>query len=130
MVKGAKGRFAASHRIEAPDSPLRPAPAAVHSTPMPKPFDAALKHLIDAFAGDWLAWLRPRLGVPADAAFDALDADLGTVSPQADKLFRFRDPALGLAHLELQAGPDPSLPGRLLVYNVLAEYRHAGPVHS
>ena len=63
---------------------------------MAKPYDATLKQLIDAYAADWLAWLRPRLGVPADAAFEALDADLGTVSPQADKLFRFTDPALGL----------------------------------
>src|SRR5438067_4167518 len=97
---------------------------------MSKPFDATLKQLVDAYAADWLAWLRPRLGVPADAAFEALDADLGTVSPQADKLFRFADRALGLVHLELQAGSESGLPDRVLLYNVLAHHRYGGPVHS
>lgn len=97
---------------------------------MPKPYDATIKQLIDAYAPDWLRWLRPRLGLPPDAEFDAIDADLGTLSLQADKLFRFRDPALGLANLELQSSADPELPNRLFMYSALATYRYNLPVHS
>jgi hypothetical protein len=43
---------------------------------MAKPFDAALKQLVDAYAADWLRWLRPQLGLPPGADFDPLDADL------------------------------------------------------
>ncbi len=66
----------------------------------------------------------------SSAAYEPIDADLSTVSPQADKLFRLVPPGKGLVHLELQTGPDAELPDRLLLYNVLAEHRHRGPVHS
>src|SRR5437879_13842169 len=88
---------------------------------MAKTFDAVLKQLVDAYAADWLVWLAPRLGLPAGVGVEAVDADLSTVSPQADKLFRFTGPGLGLAHLEFQTKDDPELPDRTLVYNVLAE---------
>jgi predicted transposase YdaD len=95
-----------------------------------KTFDATLKQLVDAFAADWLTFLGPRLGLPPGTGFEPIDADLSTVSPQADKLFRLTAPATGLIHLELQTGPDAELPDRLLVYNVLAHHRHGGPVQS
>jgi hypothetical protein len=50
-----------------------------------KQFDATLKQLVDAYAADWLTFLRPRLGLPPGTAFKPFDADLSTVSPQADK---------------------------------------------
>jgi predicted transposase YdaD len=95
-----------------------------------KVYDAALKQLVDAFAGDWMAWLGPRLGLPPETVYEPLDADLSTVSPQADKLFRLSGPAGGIVHLELQTGWEDRLADRLLVYNVLAEYRHGGPVQT
>ena len=42
---------------------------------MAKVYDAALKQLVDAFAADWLAWLGPRLGLPAQTVYEPLDAD-------------------------------------------------------
>jgi predicted transposase YdaD len=95
-----------------------------------KSYDATLKQLVDAYAADWLTFLSPRLGLPPGAGFEPIDADLSSVSPQADKLFRLTAPATGLVHLELQTGPDTELPDRLLLYNVLAHHRHGGPVHS
>jgi hypothetical protein len=95
-----------------------------------KVFDVALKQLVDAYAADWLTWLSPRLGLPPGTTFEPLDADLSTVSPQADKLFRLARPAAGLIHLELQSSWDGGLPDRLLLYNVLADHRHGGPVRS
>ena len=97
---------------------------------MAKPFDATLKQLVDAYAADWLTFLRPRLGLPPGTKFEPLDADLSTVSPQADKLFRLTGPAAGLLHLELQASSEVDLPDRLLVYNVLAGHRYGGPVQT
>ena len=52
------------------------------------------------------------------------------MSPQADKLFRLSGAAAGVIHLELQTIWDDRLADRLLVYNVLAEYRHGGPVQT
>jgi hypothetical protein len=95
-----------------------------------KPFDATLKQLIDAYAADWLTFLAPRLGLPPGTAFEPLDADLSTVSPQADKLFRLTGPAAVLVHLELQASAETELPDRLLVYNVLAGHRYGGSVQT
>jgi predicted transposase YdaD len=95
-----------------------------------KQFDATLKQLVDAYAADWLTFLRPRLGLPPGTAFEPLDADLSTVSPQADKLFRLTGPVAGLIHLELQSSADVELPDRLLLYNVLAAHRHGGPVQT
>jgi hypothetical protein len=95
-----------------------------------KTFDVTLKQLVDAFAADWVAWLGPRLGLPPGATVEPLDADLSTVSPQADKLFRLTGAAAGLVHLELQASWEDDLADRILLYNVLAEHRHGGPVYS
>jgi predicted transposase YdaD len=95
-----------------------------------KQFDATLKQLVDAYAADWLTFLRPRLGLPEGTTFEPLDSDLSTVSLQADKLFRLVGPASGLIHLELQSGSEIELPDRLLVYNVLAAHRYGGPVQT
>ena len=97
---------------------------------MAKTFDVTLKQLVDAYAADWLAWLGPRLGLPPGTVFEPLDADLSTVSPQADKLFRLAGPASGLVHLEFQTSWEDRLADRILLYNVLAEHRHGGPVRS
>lgn len=93
-------------------------------------FDATMKQLLDACAPDWVAWLAPLVGLPAAVAVEPLDAELSTVQPVADKVFRLLPPATGLLHLEAQASWDGGFPNRLLVYNVLLEDRYGGPVHT
>ena len=80
-------------------------------------FDATLKQLLDACAPDWVGWLAPLVGLPTSVMADALDADLSTVQPTADKVFQLRPPASGLLHLEPQSSWDGGFPDRLLLYN-------------
>jgi predicted transposase YdaD len=93
---------------------------------MPKPFDATLKELIEAYPRDWLA----QLGLASLVPVDVIDADLSTVTTQADKVLRVHDVDPWLFHLELQASRDSHLSGRLHRYNVLLHYRHDLPVHT
>ena len=93
-------------------------------------FDATMKQLVDAFAADWVGALAPLVGLPADLIVESLDADLSTVQPAVDKVFRILPPNRGLLHLEAQASWDGDFPNRLLFYNVLLEHRYGGPVHT
>lgn len=93
---------------------------------MPKPFDATLKDLVATYPRDWLA----QLGLPASLPVEVIDADLSTVTTQADKALRIHDTIPWLLHLELQSSRDPSLTGRVLKYNVLLLDRHSLPIHS
>ncbi|MDB5313291.1 MAG: hypothetical protein JWO38_7493 [Gemmataceae bacterium] len=97
---------------------------------MPGPFDATLKELVDRFAADWVEILAPLIGLPSATAVDPLDTDLSTVQPAVDKVFRLRPPATGLLHLEHQASWDGGFPDRLVLYSVLLEHRHGGPVYT
>jgi predicted transposase YdaD len=90
-----------------------------------KPFDATLKLLIQEYPADWLRLL----GLPA-ARVDLLDADLSTITSEADKVLRVQESSPWLLHLELQSGNDPTIGQRLLRYNVLLRARHDLPVHS
>jgi predicted transposase YdaD len=92
---------------------------------MPKPFDASTKHLLETRPADWLEYL----GLPR-APVEVTDADLSTVTAAADKVLRVIGPSPWLAHVELQAGPDPELEARVLEYNVLLDRRHQLPVRS
>jgi predicted transposase YdaD len=93
---------------------------------MAKPFDATLKELVETYPHDWLA----QLGLPSDQPVEVIDADLSTITTQADKLLRLQEPTPSLLHLELQASRDPRLARRILKYNVLAHDRHDLPVQS
>ena len=97
---------------------------------MNKPFDATLKHLIDAFAADWIGAFAPQIGLPSTARADPLDAELSTVQPSVDKVFRLRPPETGLLHFEAQSSWDGTFPDRLLVYNTRLEHRYGGPVYT
>ena len=95
---------------------------------MPR-FDTTAKHLIQGGPRDWLTLAG--LPVPASAeAVQIVDAELSTVSTASDKLLRVDAPVPYLAHVEFQASADPDLDGRILVYNVLARWRHRLPVRS
>lgn len=93
---------------------------------MATPFDATLKHLLEAYPADWLRLL----GIESSASSELIDADLATVSAEADKVFRVGEPQPWLLHLELQASYDATLPDRMLLYNVLLTRRHLLPVRS
>ena len=93
-------------------------------------FDITSKFLIEAGPRDWLALAG--ITLPADpAAVRLVDADLATVSNAPDKLILVDDPAGPyLVHLETQAGADVRFDDRVLLYNVLARWRHRMPVRS
>jgi hypothetical protein len=109
----------------------RPMPAANRVTIRPMgDYDINAKHLIEGGPRDWLTLAG--LPVPADpAAVAAVDADLSTIASAPDKLIRVDDPAGPyLAHVEFQSGADVDFDRRVLVYNVLAGWRHRLPVRS
>lgn len=93
---------------------------------MAKPFDAATKYLIESRPSDWLALA----GFPAGLPVQVIDADLATVTSEADRVLRVNADPPWLAHLELQASHDADLAGRMLHYNVLLQRRHHLPVWS
>lgn len=81
-------------------------------------FDATLKTMLEAGPGDWA-----RLIAGTDAPVDVLDADTATVSGAADKVLRVRGRPDWILHLEFQASPDASKPGKLNLYNSVLEDR-------
>jgi hypothetical protein len=93
---------------------------------MPKPFDAAMKLLLETYPADWVRCF----GGPTGGPVQVIDADLSTVTTGADKVFRIGGAVPWLLHLEMQAGPDRRLGGRMLKYNVLLHDRHDLPVQS
>jgi len=97
---------------------------------MAGPFDIAFKQLIDACAADWVGFLAPLIGLPASVAVEPLDADLSTVQPTVDKVFRLRPPNKGVLHIEPQSSWDGDFPDRMLLYNTLLHHRHGGPVYT
>jgi predicted transposase YdaD len=83
---------------------------------MATPFDATTKELVRLHPEDWLELL----GLPP-ASCELMDADLATVSTEADRLIRVLTQEPYLVHIEFQAGHDGhKVPGRMLRYNVLA----------
>jgi hypothetical protein len=95
-----------------------------------KKFDATFKRLVDARSPQWVPYLCRRLNLPSDAKAIAVDADVSTVSAQADKIFALANGKAGYLHLEAQASRDDELPDRTLLYSVLFENKFKGPVYS
>lgn len=93
---------------------------------MSKPFDNATKELLERYPEPWLRCF----GLSLDGPVRVIDADLSTVSAEADKVFRIEGPKPYLVHLEMQASADPTLPRRLLRYNALLDLRLGLRVHS
>jgi len=90
---------------------------------MPKPYDAAMKELIETFPADWLR----ALGVPAAGPIEVLSPDLSAVTAAADVLLRVGDEVV---HIDVESGPDGNLASRLLLYNILTHRQTGLPVHS
>ncbi len=95
-----------------------------------KRFDASLKHLLEKYPQDWLAYLAGLMGLPTAGPVAVVEAELSTVSAAADKVFRVGGDDPFLLHLELQASHDRRFDRRVLVYNVLLTDRQHLPVRS
>ncbi len=92
---------------------------------MSKPYDASLKDLIATYPADWLAFL----GISAEGV-EVLDADVSTVSADADKVLRIASDDPWLLHLELQSSPRTDPGEQLQWYNTLLRHRHRTPVRT
>jgi predicted transposase YdaD len=90
---------------------------------MSLPFDATLKELVQTHPADWLAMLD----LPLSGPVEILTPDLSTLTAFTDIVLRTGD---SLLHLDFQSGPDPTLPRRILLYNVLLHDGYGVPVHS
>ena len=95
---------------------------------MSKPYDATTKYLLEAHPRDLLDYVG--LLASDDYGVEAIDADLSTVTADADKILRVNAPEPYLAHVEAQSGPDVTLGERTLHYNVLAGWRRKMRVRS
>jgi hypothetical protein len=93
---------------------------------MSKPFDATTKELLEAHPEPWTRLL---LGTEMGQVI-VLNADLTTITSEADKVLRIEGPEPWLVHVEFQASHDGTLPLRLQRYNVLLQGRHGLPVQS
>lgn len=94
---------------------------------MSKPFDATSKDLLETDPAGWVTFLGYPIS-PTEAS--VIDADVSTVTSDADKVIRVEVPSPWLLHVELQASRDESLPWRLLHYNAILQHRHRLPVTS
>ena len=93
---------------------------------MSKPYDASTKYLLEY---DPLSWVR-YVGLRNETHATVIDADLSTVTADADKVILIGATRPWLLHLELQSSYEVDLPLRVGRYNVLLEYRHRLPVWS
>lgn len=92
---------------------------------MSKPFDATTKHLVEAHPADWFACFGLAVG-----DVTVIDADLATVTAEADRVLRIGGETPWLAHVAFQSGSDRGMGERLLWYNALLSHRHLLPVLS
>ena len=96
---------------------------------MSKPFDATTKFLIDLSPADWLSLAGVTL--EPGAIVEPFDADLSTVSADADRLIRVSNVSEPcLYHIELQASYDAHFDEHVHWYNALARYQYRLPVRS
>ena len=96
---------------------------------MSKPFDATTKFLIDTAPADWLRLAGVTL--EPGAVVEPFDADLSTISADADRLIRVSNVSKPcLYHIELQASYDARFDERVFWYAALARYEYRLPVRS
>lgn len=92
---------------------------------MSKPFDATLKGLLEQAPEDWA-----QLAGYAGGEVDLVDGDISTVTGASDKVLLVQGEVDWILDLNFQSGPDPGLPSRMLMYNILLERRHELDVRS
>ena len=66
---------------------------------MPQPYDATTKFLLEFQPSDWLDCA----GLHTSANVRVVDADLSTVTTDADRIFLIEEPNPWMAHFELQS---------------------------
>jgi predicted transposase YdaD len=76
---------------------------------MANDYDSTTRDLLVAYPEPWLEFA----GVRPDGPVHVVDANLSTVTAEADKVFRVDGPAPFVVHLEFQTSADRSLPRRL-----------------
>lgn len=89
-------------------------------------FDATTKHLVEVAPLDWVTLI----GFPDVKSARVVDADLSTITAQADKVILVEESAPWMIHIKFQAAYDPNIGLRQCRYNVLIEYHHKIPVLS
>ncbi|OWK36042.1 hypothetical protein [Fimbriiglobus ruber] len=94
---------------------------------MPHPYDATSKDLLDADPARWVTYLTRE---PPPGPVDVIDADLSTVTAEADKVIRVNGSDPWLLHLEFQANTDRWLVPRVLKYNAMLYEKHELAVAS
>ncbi len=92
---------------------------------MSNPFDETLKHLVETQPEAWLEYI----GLSGKRAV-VIDADLSTLTAEADKVLKVTGRKPFLVHLEFQSSYLPALGSRTLFQNVLLRNRHDLPVRS
>jgi hypothetical protein len=93
---------------------------------MPHPFDVTLKEVVAQHPADFVHVFE----LPEDQTAHALNVDLSTLSAASDVALGFGDPIKEIVDINLQSGPDPNLPARLLLYNAAIHLRYGVPVGS
>ncbi|MGL4462127.1 MAG: hypothetical protein ACRC1K_08230, partial [Planctomycetia bacterium] len=89
-------------------------------------FDATLKSIVAERPGDF----APFFGLPTNEPAAAANVDLSILTAATDVALSFGKPIHTVYDLNFQSGPDPTLPPRLLLYNVLLYQRHGVPVRT
>ena len=92
---------------------------------MPKTYDSVTKHLIELEPEKWVELLE----LSGDEA-EAVDSDLSTIAPQADKVIRVKGERPYTLHIEFQSSYEPDMAERFMVYNTLIGYRTKLPVRT
>jgi hypothetical protein len=93
---------------------------------MAKTFDATLKELVERHPRPWLGLLLGR----DVGEVRVVNADLSTITAEADKIFRVEGAQPWIVHIEFQSGYKSETPLKAQRYNILARYRHGLPVQT
>jgi predicted transposase YdaD len=91
-----------------------------------KRFDATTKELLERHPREWLEFL---LGCKLGKV-RVVDADLSTITSEADKVFRVGGRKPWMVHVELVSSGGSKLALRIQRYNILIRCRHELPVQS
>jgi hypothetical protein len=97
------------------------------ATKMGHHYDAITKELIELSPIDWLAFYGQ---VRQPTQVRLVDADLSTVSAEADKVAIIDDPQPWIMHMEFQSSWDGELVRRVQRYNAMLQERHRCDVSS
>jgi hypothetical protein len=93
---------------------------------MPFIFDATMKDMVGMQTSDYAAYFD----MPSNRPSSLLNVDLSTISAATDVVIGLGTPVEEITDLNFQAGPDPNVANRLLLYNSLLRFHYDIPVRS